>query len=76
MSKPRPPSKELPDPEPSIKFTAPPVGAYWLGGVNAGVGFTLNTKPRWLHRVMMRWAFGWVWRDTEHPKENAPLRGR
>ena len=67
MTEPRPPSIKLPDPDAGLTIhrPPPPAGAYWIGGVSLGVGFTLNTKPRWLHRFMMRWAFGWEWRDAE-----------
>lgn len=50
-------------------FTTPPpvVGTYWIGGVSVGVGFTLSRRPRWLHRVAMRYVFGWEWRDAVAP---------
>lgn len=40
-----------------------PAGAYWLGEVHFGLGIHLNKKPRWFHRLMMRWAFGFTWAD-------------
>jgi len=42
-----------------------PAGAYWVGGVDEGVAFTLRARPRWWHRLMMRWACGWVWVDEK-----------
>jgi hypothetical protein len=41
----------------------PVAGTYWVGGINVGVGFHLRRRPRWWHRLMMRWAFGWQWQD-------------
>ena len=37
-------------------------GGYYLGG-KKGFGVLLDTKPAWLHRVMMRGCFGWEWID-------------
>lgn len=57
------------EPGAAFEFHGPPpvAGAYWLGGVNVGVGFTLAKRPRWLHRVAMRYVFGWEWRDVVPP---------
>ena len=52
------------------------VGAYHVGEFDhvredghvthySGLSIQLLKKPRWLHRQMMRWAFGWRWRDAE-----------
>jgi hypothetical protein len=51
-----------------IKFQQPPrpVGAYWIGGVGIGLGVHMTRRPAWLHRLLMRWAFGWVWVDEPH----------
>lgn len=49
---------------PTLRGTPPMAGAYWIGGVQVGVGFCLTTRPRWLHRMAMRAVFGWEWRDT------------
>ena len=46
-----------------IQMPPPPVGAYWIGGFDNGLAFTLSRRPHWWHRLMMRWAFGWHWRD-------------
>jgi hypothetical protein len=37
-------------------------GAYWVGG-NGGLCIQIKKRPSWMHRFMMRWAFGWVWKD-------------
>jgi hypothetical protein len=36
------------------------VGGYRIGG-NHGVQFNLTKRPFILHRLMMRWCFGWEW---------------
>ena len=56
-------------PPDEMKWHGPPrpAGAYWVGGVDEGVAFTLKYKPAWWHRTMMRVAFGWEWID-EQPK--------
>lgn len=46
----------------------PQAGAYWIGGVNDGLAFTLKRRPAWLHRLMMCVAFGWVWVDAPRGK--------
>lgn len=49
-----------------MKDVVPPhAGAYYLGeGSARHVAIYLGKRPRWLHRFMMRWAFGWEWRDA------------
>jgi len=44
-----------------------PAGAYWVGGMDSGLSFPLMVRPRWWHRLFMRWAFGWVWVDGWAP---------
>lgn len=39
-------------------------GAYWLGGVNYGIGYYLEHKPSHWHRWWMRVMLGRVWADT------------
>lgn len=39
-------------------------GAYWVGGINNGLCIHIRKRPTWLHRFMMRWAFGWEWEDV------------
>lgn len=55
-----------------FRMEKPPVraGAYWIGGVGSGVAFTLARRPVWWHRLMMRWAFGWVWVDEKKRVEH------
>jgi hypothetical protein len=50
----------------TINLPPPPAGAYWIGGVEYGLAFNLARRPKWWHRLMMRWAFGWVWVDAPH----------
>lgn len=50
----------------TIQLPPPPAGAYWIGGPESGVCFHVRRRPRWVHRLLMRWAFGWVWRDEPH----------
>ena len=38
-------------------------GGYQIGGP-MGLRINFTKKPRWLHRMMMRWAFGWKWEDA------------
>ena len=38
------------------------VGGYQIGGA-MGLQINLEKKPNWLHRTMMRVAFGWEWVD-------------
>ncbi|HZO54902.1 MAG TPA: hypothetical protein VFB63_19500 [Bryobacteraceae bacterium] len=54
------------EPEP-LKFAefAKPAGAYWIGGVHVGLGVQMPKRPHWLHRLAMRWVFGWEWRDAD-----------
>lgn len=49
-----------------LNLPPPPAGAYWIGGRESGVCFHVRHRPRWLHRLMMRVAFGWVWVDEPH----------
>lgn len=46
----------------SIDTGPPRVGGYRLGD-RQGFVIALDKKPRWIHRQMMRLAFGWVWED-------------
>lgn len=41
------------------------VGHYAIDSENikAGIGFCLKTKPALLHRLFVRFMFGWVWVD-------------
>jgi hypothetical protein len=41
---------------------APRVGRYEIGGEH-GLWIHLEARPSWLHRTMIRWAFGWKWVD-------------
>ena len=50
---------------PTLQGTPRMAGAYWIGGVSRGVGFCLERRPLWLHRVTMRAVFGWEWRDAD-----------
>lgn len=52
----------------------PSVGAYWIAGVHRGLGIYLDKRPRWFHRVMMRWAFGWEWLDETDRNDLLRLR--
>ena len=50
----------VPDGAPTLFYQPPTVGGYHVGD---NVQIMLLKKPRWLHRKMMQWAFGWEWRD-------------
>ena len=39
-------------------------GSYWVGGMAGGLRIDIRERPSWIHRFMMRWAFGWVWVDA------------
>lgn len=39
-------------------------GMYCLGGEHVFCIY-LVTKPKWPHRKMMLWCFGWEWRDAK-----------
>lgn len=46
-----------------IKFPPEYVGGYKIGNEDHSFQIALTEKPSWLHRKMMRWAFGWTWVD-------------
>ena len=48
--------------KPAYRISPERAGGYYLGG-KKGFGVLLDTKPAWLHRVMMRGCFGWEWID-------------
>jgi len=55
-------------------FVRPPryVGGYHVGGP-AGLVINLTERPCWLHRQMMRWCFGWEWRDASRKRETSRM---
>ena len=49
-------------------YAPPPVVGYWvLPGSKKGseTKFQMTSKPKWFHRLMMKWILGWVWEDKK-----------
>ena len=49
-------------------YAPPPVVGYWVfPGSKKGfeTKFSMTGKPNWFHRLMMKWAFGWIWEDVK-----------
>ena len=49
-------------------YAPPPVVGYWVfPGSKKGseTKFQMAGKPKWFHRLMMKWILGWVWEDVK-----------
>lgn len=49
-------------------YAPPPVVGYWVfSGSKKGseTKFSMTGKPNWFNRLMMKWAFGWIWEDVK-----------